>query len=63
MPDIRHELKIDALPERVFAALSTEKGFRGWWTRDVKFEPRVGRVAEFGFYPTRRDLPHEDHRH
>ena len=50
MPDIRHEIKIDAPPERVFAALSTERGFRGWWTRDVKFEPRVGRVAEFGFY-------------
>jgi len=50
MADIRHEIKIDAPAERVFAALSTAKGFRGWWTRDVQFEPRLGRVAVFGFY-------------
>ena len=32
MPEIDHELKIDATPEQVFAALTTLDGVKGWHT-------------------------------
>lgn len=35
MAEIAHEIKIDASAERVFAALSTPDGMRGWHTAAV----------------------------
>ncbi len=32
MPEIDHELKIDATPEQVYAALTTLDGVKGWHT-------------------------------
>jgi uncharacterized protein YndB with AHSA1/START domain len=49
MPDLKHQIPINATPEKVYAALTTEKGLRGWWTADSKTEDRVGGKAEFGF--------------
>ncbi len=34
MPEIDHEIKIDATPEQVFAALTTLDGVKGWHTPD-----------------------------
>ena len=53
MPDIMHQLKIHATPERVYDAIATAAGVRNWWTRDVVLEPTVGAVGEFGFYDRR----------
>jgi len=50
MPDILHRIVIAAPPEKVFQAITTADGFKGWWTDDVRAEPRVGSVAEFGFF-------------
>jgi uncharacterized protein YndB with AHSA1/START domain len=33
----------------VYAAVATEAGLRGWWTRDTILNPSVGGKAEFGF--------------
>ena len=49
MPNILHQIKIHASPERVFDALSTADGLRSWWTTDVAAEPIEGSIAEFGF--------------
>ena len=49
MPDLEHQIPIKAAPEKVYAALTTEKGLRGWWTADSKVDDRVGGKAEFGF--------------
>ena len=49
MPEILHELVIHASPEKVYDALTTEKGLAGWWTTDVSAKPVSGSVAEFGF--------------
>jgi uncharacterized protein YndB with AHSA1/START domain len=49
MPDIMHLLKIQASPERVYQALTTPKGIRGWWTRDSDLDSHVGGTGEFRF--------------
>lgn len=49
MPDILHRVGIDASAEKVFKALSEEKGLAGWWTRNVTAPPCVGVVLEFRF--------------
>lgn len=50
MADMHHQVPIDASPEKVYEAIATQKGLQGWWTGDCMAEPRVGSVAEFGFY-------------
>ena len=49
MPEIKHFIPIAASPEKVFAALTTQKGLASWWTADTRTEPRLGGSAEFGF--------------
>jgi uncharacterized protein YndB with AHSA1/START domain len=49
MADILHLVNIAARPEKIFAALTEQSGLAGWWTEDVKAEPRVGSVAQFRF--------------
>ena len=49
MTELRHQIDIAAEPEKVYAALTTEVGLRGWWTADSKTDQKVGGKAEFGF--------------
>lgn len=42
MPSITREFVIDAPRERVFRALSTAEGVRGWWTADADLGPAWG---------------------
>jgi uncharacterized protein YndB with AHSA1/START domain len=49
MSEIRHLIPIDAPPEKVYAALATQSGLRGWWTADSVVDDRIGGNAEFGF--------------
>jgi uncharacterized protein YndB with AHSA1/START domain len=49
MAEIRHQIPIKAAPEKVYAALATQAGLRGWWTADTKADEEVGGKAEFGF--------------
>ena len=49
MADMLHRMQINASPAKVYEALTTQAGLRGWWTGDSVAEPRVGSVAEFGF--------------
>jgi len=49
MPDIIHELNIEAPPARIFDAITTQEGLSAWWTRDVEAQPRAGSVAVFRF--------------
>jgi uncharacterized protein YndB with AHSA1/START domain len=50
MPDLLHHLEIAAPPGKVYQAVTSEAGLRAWWTPDARAEPRVGAVAEFGFF-------------
>jgi uncharacterized protein YndB with AHSA1/START domain len=49
MAELRHQIPINAAPEKVYAALSTQAGLRGWWTLDATADEKVGGKAEFGF--------------
>lgn len=46
--DIVHGLDIETTPEKLFAALSTDRGISGWWTK-TKIQGKVGGSAEFDF--------------
>ncbi|HEY2275338.1 MAG TPA: SRPBCC domain-containing protein [Steroidobacteraceae bacterium] len=49
MVDLKHQVPINAPAARVFAAVATAEGNRGWWTADSAVDARVGGKAEFGF--------------
>ena len=49
MAEINHQIEIDATPDKVYAALATQAGLRGWWTADSKADEKAGGKAEFGF--------------
>jgi uncharacterized protein YndB with AHSA1/START domain len=49
MVELKHQIPIDAAPDKVYAALATPAGLRGWWTADVRADTKVGGQAEFGF--------------
>jgi uncharacterized protein YndB with AHSA1/START domain len=49
MADLHHQININATPDKVYAALATQEGLRGWWTADTKADEKVGGKAEFGF--------------
>ncbi len=49
MPDILHEVLIDAPPAVVYDAISQERGLQAWWTRDCTVGSSVGSIAQFRF--------------
>jgi uncharacterized protein YndB with AHSA1/START domain len=49
MPDLKHMIPINAAPEKVYAAVATQAGMRGWWTADTQMDEKIGGKAEFGF--------------
>lgn len=49
MADILHMVPIQASPQAVYAAITTEEGLKRWWTDDVSAEPREGSTAIFRF--------------
>lgn len=65
MPEIDHELKIDATPEQVFAALTTLEGIKGWHTPTATGSGAVGSEwlftfadhPDFGWEVTESDTP------
>ena len=49
MPDILHRVGVDAQPGRVFKALSTIDGLRGWWVSETTGDAGTGGTIDFGF--------------
>jgi len=49
VPDLHHSVPIAAAPPTVYAALATQSGMQGWWTRDTVMDARAGGAAQFGF--------------
>lgn len=48
---ICHRLLIKSPVEKVYEALTTEKGLSGWWTPETKAKPEIGSIARFSFNP------------
>jgi len=36
MAELNHQIPINASVQKVYAALTTQAGLRGWWTADAK---------------------------
>jgi uncharacterized protein YndB with AHSA1/START domain len=51
VPDIHHELPIDAPADRVFPAFITPDGLDVWWTKSSAGQPVVGGEYRLGFGP------------
>jgi uncharacterized protein YndB with AHSA1/START domain len=49
MAQIKHLLVIDTPAEKVYRAVTKQDGLAGWWTTEVKTEPKVNENAEFKF--------------
>lgn len=49
MASIKHYLIIKTQTEKVYKALTTTEGLKGWWTLNANAEEKVGGVAEFIF--------------
>jgi uncharacterized protein YndB with AHSA1/START domain len=49
MASIKHLLMIKTSPEKVYKALTSTEGLRGWWTLEAKTDERVDGIAEFKF--------------
>ncbi len=58
MPNILHRVGIAAEPKRVFEALTTVEGIRGWWSSDTHGEASEG--GTFQFRRNRLDVAHAD---
>lgn len=48
MADLKHRIFINSKPEKVFNAITTEEGLKGWWTSDVKVNVEK-KMYIFGF--------------
>jgi uncharacterized protein YndB with AHSA1/START domain len=49
VPNIHHELLIEAPPEKIFDALTTSHGISGWWSPEATAKPERGAVARIPF--------------
>jgi uncharacterized protein YndB with AHSA1/START domain len=49
MAEIKHQIPINATPDKVYGALATETGLKSWWTADTRADQKAGGKAEFGF--------------
>lgn len=61
MNTIKHYLVIKANPEKVYDAITTTSGLKGWWTVGAKAEEKVGGTNEFIFgeqYHIKMDITH-----
>jgi uncharacterized protein YndB with AHSA1/START domain len=51
MPDIRHQLLIEAPAEQIYKAITTQAGLAGWWTPGTEAKPEINSIARFPFGP------------
>ncbi|MBN9393007.1 MAG: SRPBCC domain-containing protein [Chloroflexi bacterium] len=49
MPDILIEATIAVAPDKVFEAISTQKGLASWWTTHITAQPKVGSTVRASF--------------
>jgi uncharacterized protein YndB with AHSA1/START domain len=49
--EIRHFLRIRVLPEKVFEALASVEGVKGWWTEEASREGGVWKFTFAGEHP------------
>jgi uncharacterized protein YndB with AHSA1/START domain len=56
MADIRHKLVIKTSAEKVYEAVTTQKGLESWWCRQTTAKPEVGFVNTFTFGDSKNEM-------
>ena len=56
MEEIKLNLVIKATPEKIYEAITTEKGLSNWWAKQTTAKPEVGFVNEFTFGNDRNEI-------
>ena len=54
--DIRINVVIKAMPEKVYKAVTTQEGIEGWWCKNASVKPEVGFVNLFIFGKFRNEM-------
>ncbi|MBA6225190.1 SRPBCC domain-containing protein [Colwellia sp. MB02u-18] len=49
MVNINHRIGINALPEKIYEALTTDDGLKKWWTNDISGAGMEGSTIKFRF--------------
>jgi uncharacterized protein YndB with AHSA1/START domain len=58
MPDILHRIGINAPTARVYTALTTLEGVRGWWVSSATGDAHNGGTIDFGFCQMKVEVAH-----
>jgi uncharacterized protein YndB with AHSA1/START domain len=45
MAELKHQIPIEASPEKVYVALAMQVGLKSWWTADAKADEKVDKRA------------------
>ena len=54
--DIRINVGIKAIPEKVYKAVTTQEGLEGWWCKQTTAKPELGFVNVFTFGKFRNEM-------
>jgi uncharacterized protein YndB with AHSA1/START domain len=56
MSHYQQSLILEADPQTVYAALTTQEGLRGWWTPDCDAQTHIGGTIHFRFGPNSKTM-------
>ena len=56
MPEIRHNVTINATSEKVYEAITTQEGLANWWAKQTIAKSEVGFVNIFTFGTFRNEM-------
>jgi hypothetical protein len=59
MADILHKIDIDATPDKVYSAVSSNQGLKSWWTTDVSGDSEKGSTIPT-YYPCSKRQKNRD---
>ena len=49
MSAIKDHVQINTTPDEAYAALSTQSGYRGWWSKDCQIAAEIGGESQLRF--------------
>jgi uncharacterized protein YndB with AHSA1/START domain len=56
MTDLKHKLTINATPEIVYSAITTQQGLENWWAKQTVAKSEVGFVNIFTFGTAKNEI-------
>lgn len=56
MSNYQQSFTVQATPTKVYSALTTTEGLRGWWTHEYQGETKVGGTIRFRFGTTHKEM-------